>query len=204
MTAVRAGVDALGFVFHEQNPRYIDPEGAKAILEELPPFVDTVGVFVDKKRKEAEEIIAYCRLDYVQLHGEESPKYCERLARFSSPCALLKAFRGGPEFRPESMADYAPFVKGFLLDISTNMEKRGGGEVFDKSAMASLSTLRPCLLAGSLDVSNITQALKTFQPFGVDANVGIEKKPGVKDYQLMDAFLQKIRLFEQQKLMQQE
>ncbi len=203
ITAVRAGVDALGFIFYEKSPRYIDPEEAKIILEELPPFVDTVGVFVDKKRKEVEEIIDYCRLDYVQLHGEESPKYCERLARSSSPCEVLKAFRVGPQLTEESFIEYLPHVKGFLLDTYTKGEKGGTGKIFDWSAIEKLNLHKPFLLAGGLDIRNINEALSSVQPFGVDANSGLEKKPGVKDHKLIVKFIQKVRSFEQEQLVNQ-
>ncbi|WP_028579396.1 phosphoribosylanthranilate isomerase [Desulfogranum japonicum] len=204
VTAVRAGVDALGFIFYEQSPRYIDPEEAKIILDELPPFVDSVGVFVDKKRKEVEEIIDYCRLDYVQLHGEESPKYCERLARFASPCEVLKAFRVGPHLTPETIVDYSPYVRGFLFDTYKKGEKGGTGEVFDWSVIKKLNLRKPYLLAGGLDVENISKALKSVKPFGVDANSGLETAPGRKNHALIVDFIQKVRAFEYQQLVRHE
>ena len=114
--AVTAGVDALGFIFHRKSGRNIEPDKARAIIEQLPPFIDTVGVFVDKKRREVEEIIDYCRLAYAQLHGRETPKYCERLARFGAPCQVIKAFRVNPELTPEDIRPYDVHVRGYLLD----------------------------------------------------------------------------------------
>ncbi|HEB50173.1 MAG TPA: N-(5'-phosphoribosyl)anthranilate isomerase, partial [Desulfobulbus sp.] len=73
LAAVEAGVDALGFIFFEKSPRNIDPEEARLIIDALPPLVDTVGVFVNRKRNEVEEIIDFCALAYAQLHGDESP-----------------------------------------------------------------------------------------------------------------------------------
>ena len=92
LCAVESGADALGFIFYRKSARYIDPEEARLIIEQLPPFVDVVGVFVDKEREEVEEIVRYCRLGYAQLHGEESAKYAERLLRFTSPCEVVKWF----------------------------------------------------------------------------------------------------------------
>ena len=77
---IRAGVDALGFIFVEDSPRYIEPEKVKEIVEQLSPFVDLVGVFVDRENVEVQEIIDYCGLSYAQLHGSESPEYCSQIA----------------------------------------------------------------------------------------------------------------------------
>ena len=196
LTAVQAGVDALGFIFFESSPRHIDPEDAKLIIEQLPPFVDMVGVFVDKKRKEVEEIIDYCRLDYVQLHGAESPKYCERLTRMAAPCQVIKAFRVEPQLTAEKIDPYKPHVKGFLLDTYNKNTAGGTGEVFDWSLIDKLYLQKPYLLAGGLGVDNITQALKSVCPYGIDANSGLEKKPGIKDHDLVRAFVRKVRDYE--------
>lgn len=195
-TAVQAGVDALGFIFFENSPRHIDPEEAKFIIEQLPPFVDIVGVFVDKKRKEVEEIIDYCRLDYVQLHGKESPKYCERLTRMAAPCQVIKALRVGPQLTAEQIDPYKPHVKGFLLDTYEKGTVGGTGKKFDWSTIDELYLQKPFLLAGGLGVENIMDALEHVCPYGVDANSGLEKEPGVKDHGLIRAFVKKVREYE--------
>lgn len=194
--AVKAGVDALGFIFHAKSPRNIDPEQARLIIEELPPFVDTVGVFVDKKRKEVEEIIQYCRLNYVQLHGDESPKYCERLVRSAAPCQVLKAFRVKNTLTGIDIEPYDPHVKGYLLDTFHRQKAGGTGETFDWSLIEKLGLKRPLLLAGGLDSDNILNALTSVQPYGVDVNSGVEKKPGLKDNALIETFIGRVRAFE--------
>jgi len=197
--AVNAGVDALGFIFHAKSPRNIDPEQARNIIERLPPFVDTVGVFVDKKHKDVQEIIQYCGLNYAQLHGEESPKYCERLARFAAPCRVLKAFRAAPGLAPGNIRPYDAYVRGYLLDTYNEQMAGGTGEIFDWKLIENLRLQRPLLLAGGLNSANILAALTAVRPYAVDVNSGLEKKPGVKDSKLIQTFVQQVRAFERDK-----
>ena len=198
LCAASAGVDALGFIFYRKSPRYIDPEEARQIIEQLPPFIDTVGVFVDREREEVEEIIHYCRLGYVQLHGQESPKYCERLLRSASPCQVIKAFRVGPHTTPEEFEPYVPFVKAFLLDTYDKEMAGGTGRSFDWSLIDMLRLARPYILAGGLDAANIGAALQAGKARGVDVNSGVEASPGIKDHQLVRAFVTTVRQQEEQ------
>ncbi|GBE13922.1 N-(5'-phosphoribosyl)anthranilate isomerase [bacterium BMS3Bbin14] len=194
--AVAAGVDALGFIFFEKSPRYISPEAARLIIEQLPPFVDAVGVFVDKKNDEVDEIIQYCRLGYVQLHGAESPKYCEHLVRFASPCQVIKAFRVGGHTSGDEFAVYAPHVKGFLLDTFRPDQVGGTGTSFDWSIVADLNLQKPFILAGGLDVNNIAAAIQAVRPYGVDVSSGVERQPGIKDHRLIREFVSAVRDFD--------
>jgi len=196
LVAIEAGVDALGFIFHAKSPRNIDPEQVKRIIEELPPFVDTVGVFVNKKRREVEEIVQYCHLNYAQLHGDESPKYCERLIRFAAPCQVLKAFRMTDTLSSGDIAPYDCHVKGYLLDTFHGQMAGGTGETFDWSRIEKLGLKRPLLLAGGLYPDNILDALSSVQPYGVDVNSGVEQKPGLKDHALIEQFIGRVRAFE--------
>ncbi len=196
--AVNAGVDGLGFIFCEKSPRYIKPEKARQIIELLPPFVDTVGVFVDKKRKEAEEIINYCRLNYAQLHGDEPPKYCERLARFAAPCTVIKAFRMKPGLSSKDFLPYNEHVKGFLLDSFSKNQPGGTGLIFDWNMVEQLKIDKPVILAGGLGVDNVTEGLSELYPYGVDLNSALESKPGKKDARLIYEVVEKIRAFERE------
>ena len=191
--AAEAGADALGFIFYPQSPRYIDPEEARLIIDQLPPFIDIVGVFVDKKRIEVEEIIQYCRLNYVQLHGNEDQKYVERLFRFSSPCEIIKAFRVGPQSDPEEFKPYVPFIRAFLLDTYEKELVGGTGRSFDWSIIQTLDLVRPYILAGGLNPQNIATALQTLRPCCIDVNSGVEASPGVKDHNLIKEFVKTVR-----------
>ncbi|MFP7753096.1 phosphoribosylanthranilate isomerase [Thermodesulfobacteriota bacterium B35] len=193
LAAVEAGVDALGFIFFEKSPRNIDPEEARLIIEALPPLVDTVGVFVDRKRNEVEEIIDFCSLAYAQLHGSESPKYCERLARFASPCQVLKVLRVGRTMDTDQLHAYDEHVRGYLLDTLASGSMGGTGKVFDWSLIGGLGLQKPFLLAGGLNEDNILDALATVRPYGVDVNSGVEKRPGIKDHEKIRRFVQIVR-----------
>lgn len=194
--AAECGADALGFIFHRKSPRYVDPEEARLIIEQLPPFVDAVGVFVDREREEVEEILRYCRLGYVQLHGEESPKYVERLSRFASPCEAVKAFRVGGHTVAEDFEPYVPYVKTFLLDTYDKDAAGGTGKSFDWSIISRLGLRKPYVLAGGLNPENITAALQTVRPSAVDVNSGVEVAPGLKDHRLIREFVRIVREFD--------
>lgn len=191
--AIEAGVDALGFIFHRQSPRYIDPDEARHLIGRLPPFISTVGVFVDKKRSEVEEIIDFCGLDYVQLHGHETPKYCERLLRIASPCHIIKAFRIGAHTTAGEFEPYAPHVKAFLLDTYDKERAGGTGRSFDWSVIGTLELARPFILAGGLNPGNVADAIRAAQPSFLDVNSGVEERPGVKDHRLVGEFVRAVR-----------
>ena len=193
MEGVRAGVDALGFIFVEKSPRNVEPELVRELVAQLPPFVDCVGVFVDRQREEVEEIVEYCALSYAQLHGSEDPKFCERLVRFSSPCQVVKAFRVGPESRAEDFRLYEPVVRGYLLDTYVKGVAGGTGLTFDWSLIAGLDLKQPLILAGGLDPDNVGPAIGALQPFAVDVNSGVEIEPGIKDHDKIHAFVSAVR-----------
>ncbi|MCI5209123.1 MAG: phosphoribosylanthranilate isomerase [Candidatus Electrothrix sp. ATG2] len=197
LAAVEAGVDALGFIFYEKSPRAVDPKVARIIIEQLPPFVDTVGVFVDRDREEVEEIIRFCCLGYAQLHGKESPKYCERLARFAAPCQVIKALRVGGNLQASDITPYNEHVKGFLLDTYQKGVQGGTGQCFDWSLIEGLQLQRDVILAGGLDPENVQEALNAVKPYALDVNSGVETAPGQKDHALIRDFVCKVRSCEQ-------
>ncbi len=185
--AVKAGVDALGFIFVEESPRYIEPEKAREIISSLPPFVDAVGVFRNQERSQVEEIVQYCGLTVAQLHGAESPDYC---GNFSG--RVIKAFQVHPGMGPEDIAPYEGVVSGFLLD--TYHEKQGGGtgHTFDWSMVEKLRPGKPVILAGGIGVNNIAQAIREVNPFAVDVNSAIETEPGRKDPELISRLVEMV------------
>ncbi|MDP3479059.1 MAG: phosphoribosylanthranilate isomerase [Desulfoprunum sp.] len=190
---IRAGVDALGFIFVQSSPRYIVPEKVKQIVAGLPPFVDLVGVFVDQENVEVQEIIHCCGLSYVQLHGSETPEYCSRLADASSPCKIIKAFRVGGQSVPADFTPYQDVVQGFLLDTYAADQVGGTGKTFDWAIIGSLALGRPIILAGGLTPQNVGVAIKEVQPFAIDINSGVEMHPGCKDYRKLQALLAEVR-----------
>jgi phosphoribosylanthranilate isomerase len=196
---VRAGVDALGFIFVDESPRFITPEIAREIIFDLPPFVDCVGVFVDRDAREVEEIIAYCGLSYAQLHGSEDPKYCERLARSSAPCKVIKAFRVSGETQAGLFSPYNEVAQGFLLDTYSKGIAGGTGLAFDWRIISRLHLQSPLILAGGLGSENVGEAIRLARPFGIDVNSGVERAPGRKDIDKLNAFMEQVRLADHDK-----
>ena len=196
LCAIEAGVDALGFIFYGKSPRAIEPLAARTIIEQLPPFVDAVGVFVDEELRRVAEIVRECGLGYVQLHGAESPAYCRELAALIAPCRLLKAIRVGNQTSAAEVARYHDAVGGYLLDTYQKDAVGGTGQAFDWTLIQRLHLGKPFLLAGGLGNDNIREALERVCPYGVDANSGLEDAPGIKNHESIQNFIATVRSFE--------
>ena len=194
---VSAGVDALGFIFVEASPRSVSLELARGIISELPPFVDCVGVFVDRDLEEVKEIIVSCGLSHVQLHGSEDPGYCERLAHSAAPCKVIKAFRVGGETAADVFAPYNDVVQGVLLDTYSKGIAGGTGMAFDWRIIEGLRLQLPLILAGGLGPDNVREAIQQVHPFAVDVNSGVEWTPGMKNAEKVHAFMAQVRLADQ-------
>lgn len=186
--AVAAGVDGLGFIFVEQSPRLVEPEMVRAITGELPPFVESVGVFRDAPLEAVEEIVSYCRLTIVQLHGSESPEYCKSIS-----CRVIKSFSIRPESESGELAAYAGAVSGFLLDTYHKHMAGGTGIPFDWKLVAQVKPPGPIVLAGGLTPENVGEAIRLVKPFAVDVNSGVEYEPGRKDPDKLKTFVLEVR-----------
>ena len=188
--AAGLGVDALGFIFYRKSPRYVPPEEAAIIIRQLPPFVSRVGVFVDE---EFEKVIAIARatgIDTVQLHGTESPRYCNKI-----PLPVIKAFSIDPTSDLSLLEQY--HVSGLLLDTWAAGRRGGTGRTFDWTiAQAACTKYDHIILAGGLNPSNIEEALETVHPYGIDINSGVEIKPGIKNPRKMLAAVQIVRAWD--------
>lgn len=178
--AAELGADALGFIF-ASSPRKISPDAAREIIAKLPPFVKTVGVFVNEDSAKIREIIEYCGLDIVQFHGDESPGICEEFMP-----RTIRALR----VRDESILDQIPLysgrVRALLLDTYSKDEHGGTGKTFDWAIANKIRSCNiPLILAGGLNPSNIEEAVQRVMPYAVDVNSGIEERPGKKSHVLM-------------------
>jgi phosphoribosylanthranilate isomerase len=196
LCAVDAGVDALGFIFYEKSSRAIQPQAAREIIKQLPPFVDAVGVFVDEELQRVAGIVRECGLGYIQLHGSESPTYCRELAALAAPGQVLKAIRVGEQTTAEDVGRYHDCVQGYLLDTYQKNNVGGTGQTFDWAIIDRLQINKTFLLAGGLDIDNIRAALERVRPYGVDANSGLEDAPGLKNHTLIQRFITTVRAFE--------
>ncbi len=184
LLAADLGADALGFIFYAKSPRSISPEAAREIIAQLPPFVLSVGVFVDEPLETVRTIAATARLDWVQLHGSEPPDYCRAAGR-----NVMKAIRVANESSLAAMAAYQGAVRAFLLDTHKAGQKGGTGEVFDWSLALKAKQYGPVVLAGGLTPDNVAVAVYTVAPAAVDVASGVEAAPGVKDPAKLRAFI---------------
>jgi phosphoribosylanthranilate isomerase len=184
--AVDEGVDALGFMFYKESPRYIDPETAKGIILALPPFVKVVGVFVNEDPERIVSIVHSCSIDLIQLHGDETPEFCNSL-----PGQKIKAIRVKDHESLKAMQGFR--VSAFLLD-TYRPEKRGGtGEAFDWRLAVRAKRYGRLVLAGGLNPQNVAKAIEFVKPYGVDVSTGVEISPGRKDRMLIRNFLSEVR-----------
>lgn len=187
--AAALGVDALGFIFSE-SPRKVEPEIVRRIILSLPPFVSAVGVFVDAELDLVKRIATVCSLDWVQLHGKESPTYCTNLG-----LRVLKAIRVKDRDSIQTMEHYKGFVDGFVLDTYVKGEKGGTGKTFDWALAQEAKKHGPVILAGGLTPDDVGDAVKRVTPYGVDVSSGVETAPGIKDHDKMRRFVERIRTY---------
>ena len=187
LAAVEAGADALGFVFYAKSPRAVEARQARDIIAALPPFVTTVGLFVNAGRCELAEILEVVPLDLLQFHGDETPADCEGYHR-----PWIKALRVRPGDDLEAACrDYAG-AAGILLDAYVAGVPGGTGEAFDWSLIpARLS--KPIILAGGLTPANVGEAIRQVRPYAVDVSGGVEQAKGIKDPAMIEAFLRAAR-----------
>lgn len=184
--AVDGGVDAVGFIFYKKSPRSVTMQAVREIVLELPPFVDSVGVFVNETAEQINKIADHCKLDRVQLHGDESPAFCKKIRR-----RVIKAIRVKDIQSLKKLSDYP--VSSFLLDTFSEDQYGGTGKVFDWNLAYSAKKYGPIILAGGLTPINVHQAIQRIQPYGVDVCSGVESQPGIKDHKKMKAFLKNVK-----------
>lgn len=184
--AARLGVDALGFVFYRKSPRYIEPQQAAEIIRSMPPFVSAIGLFVNPAQTEINSTLAACPLDVIQLHGNESPEFCQAQGR-----RVIKAVAVSAQ---EDLKQAAQYHCPVLLDAKAPPGVYGGaGETFDWSLLQHFSHDYPLILAGGLNSENVRQAARIRQWFALDVSSGIESSPGIKDADKMRAFVASVR-----------
>jgi phosphoribosylanthranilate isomerase len=191
LAAAEAGADAVGFVFYQKSPRYIDSSAVRAIVRALPPFVLPVGVFVNESVETVRDTMDTCGLALAQLHGDESSAYCEQVGR-----PVLKALRVKDRISALSVAEYQgrAGVRGFVLDACSDQAYGGTGLLADWNVAAALAKTCQILLAGGLTPENVADAVTAVRPYGVDVSSGVESSPGKKDHGRLRAFVQAARL----------
>jgi len=195
MRVAQMGADAIGMVFAE-SPRWVSPDQARAIVDILPPWVATVGVFVNSDAVAINRVVERTGIGYVQLHGDETP---DIVGQIDAPC--IKAFR----IRDESwLAEVRQWLAdcqarsnlaAVLLDAYNPTVRGGTGERFnwdmvaDARAAGAMAGIDPVILAGGLDDACVSQAIDLVQPWAVDVASGVEKSPGIKDFRKIRDFI---------------
>ena len=187
-TAVELGADAIGFIF-TSSPRQVTLQKARNIVDTLPPFVQTAGVFADEEITVIRHIVDFCGLDMIQLHGSESPDFCRNLMPRS-----IKAFRLEDASSLLPMKHYKGKVRALLRDTYVKGIKGGTGKAFDWNLAVRGKDLGiPVILSGGLGPSNIQKAVSMVRPFAVDVNSGVEECPGIKNPDLIRKVVERIR-----------
>lgn len=189
LAAAAAGADAIGLVFYAKSPRAVTIQQARAIIAALPPFVTTVGLFVDCSRCELDEILAAVPLDMLQFHGNETPTECESYRR-----PWFKALRVRPGEDIRSQVETYKSANGILLDSFVPGVAGGTGQVFDWSLIPA-DIGKPLILAGGLTPENVLQAIAQVRPYAVDVSGGVEASKGIKDPHKVRTFVEQVRSF---------
>lgn len=180
--AAGCGADAVGLVFYSGSPRCVTPEAAREICVALPPFVTRVGLFVNEAPDRVREIVDYCELDMVQLHGDETPEQA-----ISTPVRTIKAIRVKDAASLAGHEDY--HVSALLLDAWSKDAYGGTGERFNWDLAATVAAQRPVILAGGLTPENVSEAIARVLPYAVDVSSGVEQVAGQKDPEKVTAFI---------------
>lgn len=186
VAAARAGADAIGLVFYPRSPRCVSIQRAVEIRDALPPFVQTVALFVNAGRKEVEDVLGRVRPSILQFHGEETPAFC---AGFEAPWLKACRVKEGVDLL-EYFRSY-PGAAGWLADAF--VEGYGGaGQSFDWSLVPS-ERERPLILSGGLTKDNAAEAIRRVRPWAVDVSSGVESAKGIKDAAKIAAFIQEVK-----------
>jgi len=186
LAAVRAGADALGFVFYPASPRYVDPAVAGLIIRQLPPFVTSVALFVNESAEQVCAVMDQTGVDLLQFHGDESPEFC---AQFNRP--YFKALRMSPDIDVVAETKRFASSRAILLDAYRPGVPGGTGEAFDWERIPS-DIDKPLILAGGLDQSNVAKAISQVKPYAVDVSGGVEAAKGLKDSSKITSFMNEV------------
>jgi phosphoribosylanthranilate isomerase len=185
--AADLGADAVGLVFYAKSPRFVAASRAAELLRRLPPFVTSVGLFVNAAEEEVRAVLDEVRVDLLQFHGDETPEFCRS---FGLP--YLKAVRVKPGVDLVQYALRYADARGLLLDAFVEGIPGGTGLAFDWNLIPRDLPL-PLVLSGGLDPANVGEAVARVKPWAVDVSSGVEQGKGIKDAAKIAAFMQGVR-----------
>ncbi|MDH3976674.1 MAG: phosphoribosylanthranilate isomerase [Deltaproteobacteria bacterium] len=186
LAAAECGAHALGFVFFRKSPRYIEPDKALEIINQLPPFITPVGLFVNEAESRVWDILNTTGINVVQFHGDEAPPYTE-----SFQVRVIKAIRVKSEESLSAAAAYS--CSSILLDAWSPQAYGGTGKKFDWDILRRIGINKRVILAGGLNPDNVAYAIKLVKPYGVDVSSGVEISPGIKDHEKIKCFIERVQ-----------
>lgn len=190
LMAVEHGADAIGVIFVPSSPRRVTRLEARRIVRAVPPFVTVVGVVADLTSPRTVDIATDCRLQAVQLHGQESPEVCESVR---TVVPVIKAIRVRDAASVAMIRRYRRVVDAVLLETHDPDRLGGTGRSFDwRFAIGARRYGVPIILSGGLTPATVAQAIRRVHPYGVDVASGVERRPGVKDPAKVRAFLKAV------------
>jgi len=190
IAAAEAGADAIGLVFYPPSPRYLSGERAVEIRDALPPFVQTVALFVNADAAQVAQVIGRVRPAMLQFHGEETPEFC---AQFGMPYVKACRVKSGVASGGDALEYLRPFSRAAAWLFDSYVPEYGGvGESFDWSLLPAARE-RPVILSGGLSRENVAQAIHRVRPWGVDVSSGVESAKGIKDAAKIAAFIAEVR-----------
>jgi|TARA_R110000796_G_scaffold252388_4_gene386497 phosphoribosylanthranilate isomerase len=187
LAAAAAGADAIGLVFYAPSPRAVSAEQARQIISALPPFVTSVGLFVNASAQEVRAVLAEVPLDVLQFHGDEPADFCKQFGR-----PYLKALRVRAGDDLNALAAQWPDACGILLDSYKAGVPGGTGEIFDWSLIPTERSW-PLVLAGGLAAENVADAITRAAPWAVDVSGGVEQAKGIKDADKINSFVREVK-----------
>ena len=183
LDAVDLGVDALGFVFFGESPRYIEPKKARKIINLLPSFVLRVGLFVNASKEEVLSAISDSSVNVLQFHGDEDEQFCNQ---FNLPYIKAISFQDGV-----NLLEYCKLFtssSAILIDTYSENMRGGTGKTFNWDLLPKELPL-PLIVAGGLNSGNVSSLINSINPYGVDVSGGVESDKGIKDYTMMKNFV---------------
>lgn len=185
--AARAGVDAIGLVFHPPSARAVDLDTAAAVIAALPPFVTAVALFLDPEPEQVRAVVDRIPIGLLQFHGSESAEFCTAFHR-----PYVKAVAMGDGVDPAAVAAEHPLALGFLADSHGAGAAGGTGSTFSWDLLPRKRDYN-LVLAGGLSPDNVAKAVATVRPEAVDVSSGVESSPGVKDAARIERFIEEVR-----------
>ncbi len=189
LSVVKHGADAIGLVFYAPSPRNVSIEAAQAIIASLPPFVTTVGLFVNAGEDHIQHILAQVKLDCLQFHGDETPQQC---AQINMP--YFKAIRVKADTNLLQYAAEFNSAQALLLDTYSEAAVGGTGQVFDWKLIPK-NIQMPIILAGGLTPENVELAITAVRPYAVDVSGGVELGKGIKDDRKIADFMRAVNQY---------